>query len=493
MKPNRLLALSAALTLLTSAALADAPMTAEDMRAIWQASFDQMNTTSEPRIFTAPTEDDFAADFHSRFVALPGPNDLPYDEALQIARDAIFAQYATPADELDAMGLYPDFFAPEGEHVAEWRFYFSSLRGMDIDEDHDFPAPGEYRVYLDSPSGEVTYCGWYIDDFWPYAQRVWDAGQKDVVYGRAQMSGFQTLPADQQAAWQALLEAEGYDISGIVSGESLFHDGYFLLDLRGRGLQALPDDDPRAVAAWQAIADTFGLNTDLMRKYRYIAVNSPIAGNQTDVYIVYDGTDQWHMMFSGDVDYWCSALLGEANRLGMFLVRFDPGTGEPRYVTRGDRPTLPRDEGTPGTLLGKAQWSADDLPLFDEAYQRLEAAVTEAVRQGLRRDEQQPIANGIMRELGGQERFYPLEAETPDIGLEGGLPIATKAAAEVAGMSVEDFSSFYAATDTGYMPTLRYYEYWFTADITVTEDVYVVLVDAASGEVIHAELSHGNG
>ena len=492
MKAKRVLSFVAALSLMGGTALADGTMTAEEMRAIWQSSFDRMNTTSEQRIFTSPTEDDFTADIHARFVNLPGKDDLPYAEALTIAREAIFDKYGTPADELDAMGLYPDFLK-RGDDPAKWEFYFTPRRDTDIDLDHDYPAPGEYRVYIDSPGGEVTYCNWYIDDFWPYADRTWEAGKRDVVYGRAQHSGFLALPEDEQTRWIGRLEAAGYDVAGILSGETLFQDGYLMLELRGRGLEALPDADPRVSVAWQAVADTYGLDTALMRKYRYIAVASPIEGNTTDVFIVYDHTDQYRMMFGGDVDYWCAALLGETDRLGYYLVRFDPATGDARYVTRGSRSVSPRDEGTPGTLLGTPQWSAVDLTLFDEAYQRLEAAVTEAVSNGLRRDEQQSIANGIMRELGGQDRFFPLEAERPDIGLEAGLPIATKAAAEAAGMTEEAFAALYAATDTSYMPSMHYYEYCFTADITVTEDIYLVMIDASTGEVIYATVSQGNG
>lgn len=477
MKTKRILATIAALSLAATLPSAQAEMSAEDFEAIWQESLTKMNATALPRVFNE----------------LPGPDDLHYDDALSIARQAIVDKYGTPADELDAMGLYPDYFAAEEDRPAEWRFYFTPLQNADIDEGHDYPAPGEYYVCLDSPSGEVTLCLWYIDDFWPYAQRIWDAGKHDVVYEYAQKSGFLILSTDEQTMWRERLESAGHDMAGVLSGETLFRDGDFLWKLRGLGLEALPDDDSRTVAAWQALADTYGLDTDLMRKYRYIAVDSPIAGNATDVFIVYDITDESAMRRSGDVDYWCSALLGEVDRLGLFLVRFDPSTGEVQYVTRGDRPTLPRDEGEPGTLLGKTQWSAEDLLLFDEAYQHLEAAVTEALRSGLQRDEQQTVANGIMQELGGKERFYPLVAETPDIGLEAALPIAQMAAAKLAGITEDEFAARFSTDEAAYDPTMKYYVFWFVAPVEVDEIMYHVLVDAATGEIIFAELSHGNG
>lgn len=475
MKAKRLLAITTALLLMSSSALAS--MTADDFEAIWQQSLDRMNATALPRIFNElPTEDD-----------------LSYDEALSTARQAIFDKYATPPEELDAMGLYPDYFAAEEDWPAEWYFYFTPLRDADIDEDHDHPAPGEYYVRLDSPSGEVNLCLWYIDDFWPYAQRLWDAGKRDIVYEFARQAGFLTLPDDDQALWRERLESAGCDMAEVISGKALFEDGSFLLELRGEGLVALPDDDPRVSAAWQALADTYGLDTELMRKYRYIAIASPIEGNETDLFIVYDIADERAMLRGGDVDYWCAKLLGEVDRLGLFLVRFEPATGEVRHVIRGDRPTLPRDEGLPDTLLGRTQWSADDLPLFDEAYKRLEAAVTEALSSGLSRDEQQPIANGIMRDLGGLERFYPLEAETPDIGLEAALPIAQRAAAELAGITEEEFASQFTVDTADSMPTMKRYAFWFVAPAEVDEIMYYVQIDAATGEVTCVEQSHGNG
>ena len=474
MKVKRFVSLAAALTLVTGSALAS--MTSDDFEAIWQQSLDRMNATALPRSFNE----------------LPGESDLSYDEALAIARQAIFDKYATPPEELDAMGLYPDYFAPEEGLSAEWRFFFSSLRDADIDEGHDYPAPGEYRVYLDSPSGEVTLCLWYIDDFWPYAQRVWDAGKHDTVYEYAQKAGFLALPADQQASWQALLESAGYDLAEVLSGEALLKDGYFKLELRD-GADIDPASDPRIAAAWDAVGEAFGLDTDLMRQYHYIAFYSPLDDSQSDVFIVYNSDGLWAMRRGGDVESWCARLLCEVDRLGTFLVRFDPESGEIRYVTHGDHTAMPADEGDPATLLGRPQWNADDLLLFHEAYQNLEATMTEALNQGLRRDEQQLIADEIRRGLGGSEELYPGVAEAVNIGLEAALPIAQKAAAERAGMTIEDFSAQFTTDSSGYMPEGKYFFFWFVAPVEVDEIMYYVQIDAATGEIIYAEISNGNG
>lgn len=475
MKAKRILSLTAALALLTAPALAE--MTAEDFEAIWQSSLTRMNATALPRVFTE----------------LPSADDLTYDEALSIARQAIFDQYAAPADELDAMGLYPDYFAPEEGRPAEWRFYFTPLANACIDEDHPYAAPGEYNVYLDSPSGEVTLCLWYIDDFWPYADRLWDAGKTDVLYEYARKSAFLTLPADEQDLWLARLEAAGYDMTDVRTGEALFRDGEFVFALRRESHPALdPETNPRAAAAWQALADTFDLDPGLMRQYGYIAFDSPLDGPGRDVFIVYDGGMEWNMRRGGDVDYWCSRLLGEVDRLGLYLVRFDPGTGEVKHVARCDRPTVPADEGDPALLLGRPQWSAADLPIFDEAYRALEATMTDALNQGLRRDEQQPVADEFMRGLGGSPQRYPGADAPVSIGLEAGLPIAMRAAAEAAGLSEEDFSARFSVATMGYIPEADAFDYWFVAPVEVDEIMYYVRLDTA-GHVLQASLSEGNG
>lgn len=474
MNAKRILSLAAALTLMSGSALAST--TAEDLEAVWQQSFDRMNTTALPR----------------NFVELPAENDLNYDEALSLARQAIFDKYATPPEELDAMGLYPDFIAAEEGYSASWRFYLSPLRDADIDEGHDYPAPGDYYVCIDSPSGEVTICLWYIDDFWPYAQRVWDAGKRDIVYEYAQKAGLYTLPADQQAIWLELLESAGYDLAEIRSGQALFKDGEFRSELRD-GTDVDPTADSRVAAAWQAIAETYGLDIDLMRRYHYIAFYSPLDDSRSDVFIVYHSGAAQSMRRGGDVESWCARLLGEVDRLGMFLVRFDPDSGEIRYVSHGDHPALPVDEGDPALLLGRPQWSADDLTLFHEAYQNLESTMIEALNRGLSRDEQQPIADAFMRSLGGSERLYPDAAQAADIGLDAALPIAQKAAAEAAGMTLEDFSAQFATEESGYLPEMKCYEFWFMAPLEIDEIMYCVRIDAATGEVLYAMQSHGNG
>ena len=119
--------------------------------------------------------------------------------------------------------------------------------------------------------------------------------------------------------------------------------------------------------------------------------------------------------------------------------------------------------------------------------------MTDALNRGLSRDEQQPIADEIMRSLGGSEQLYPGVAEATNIGLDAALPIAQKAAAEAAGMSAEDFKAQFTVDTAIYLPETKVYTFWFVAPIEVDEIMYYVQIDAATGNVVYTELSQGNG
>lgn len=482
MKLKRILAAAAALTLLIGSALADGSMTKDELKAIWQASFTKMNTTGQ---------------IHA--IGLPGKNDLSYEEALSIAREAIFDQYGTPAEELDAMGVYPDFYAAEGDYSASWRFYFTPIKDMDIDEGHDTPPQGEYRVYLDSPSGEVTFVNWYNDNFWAYAQRTWDAGKHDEVYARAQRSGFYSQTTEQQEHFLTLMKDAGYDVSAIASGAALWDDVYFRLDLNfGDETRAVdPADDPIIAAAWKAIEDAYGLDGALMRQYAYISFYSPMNTGATDVYIAYNYNVEWAMMGRGELSYWQDLLFTYVTRLGYYLVRFDPATGEVIATAHRDRDDEAQAVWDDSSLLGRRQWGAEDLIAFDAAFRKRTETMQAAQDRMLRLDELELISDELMREIGGDPTLYDSRREQEgDIGLEAGHAIATEAARQAAlaeeGLTAEAFDAEYSLDEGRYDPTRGVYEYWFYSN-RQDEYEYYVTVDASTGEVKDAKVVYGLG
>ena len=478
MKAKRILVTLLAAMLLTSSAAADGAMTAQEMDAIWQSSLTRMNTESE-----------------YSYEDVPSAQDLSYEDALRIAREAIFSKYATPAEELDAMGVYPTFYSAEKWDKASWEFYFTPLRDANISMDHAPTGEGEYRVYIDSPSGEVTYCNWYIVDFWPYAQRTWDAGKQDVVYEEAKGASFFTQTAEQQEHFLTLLTDAGYDVSSIRSKETIFEDTIFRLDLNfGDPSRAVdPADDPRIAAAWQALEDEFGLDGELMRKYAYISFYSPLDTGTQDVYIAYSYELEWAMQGSDELPECATSLFTYATNLGYYLVQFDEETGEVLNVARRDRDERAVN-GDPTKLLGRPQWDAADLVEFDAAYEHFCEVMNEIGKDNWRTEEGELIRDELMRDLGGDPELYNSRRESEDaIGLEAGEAIAREAAIALSGMTGEDFNAMFTSCESGYESSSEAYEYWFMGDISVTEDVYFVRVDPANGEVLMTHVSQGNG
>ncbi|MGN1020657.1 MAG: hypothetical protein ACI4O7_09810 [Aristaeellaceae bacterium] len=467
---KRILAtLCAGALLLPGAGVADtlsAPMTPAEMEAIWQESFGRMHTTAEVN----PSGE------------LPGAGMLDYPTALALARQTILDTYGTPEEELDAMGVYPDYY----EDV--WHLYFTPLNGVDVDADHDASGVGEYRVYLSAATGEVEYVNWYIDDFWPLAQRVWDAGKRDVVYDKARTASFYQQSQAQQEHFRHLLADAGYDMSQVgMDAETLLASRALELLFADPAGVVQPEDDPLVAKAWAALEEACGVDGEAMRRYAYVATYSPLETGTTDICISYNY--EVEALWQEDrIGCWDCLLFSYARRLGLFMVQLDEGTGEVVNVVRawvGDAGT---DE--PDTLLGKTRWTAEDFAAFDEAYALRREAMDAAVAEGRSLAELEVLSDRLMRELGGDPEVYgSLPEEDTDIGVENGWPAAWMAAAQAAGMEEDAFRAAYQAGECRYCLD-RTYEYYVWGD---DDTGYRVVLDASTGEVISAEATRSNG
>ena len=219
------LVLAIVLMLITVTALA-ATGAFQKLWEVWQSSFQKMNTTGAVEIVEDFDHEAFEAEYGGVkedliISTIPRDEDLDYDRAYAIARQAIVDRFGTPENELDAMGVYPSFYeSPYQDKPSEWIFYFSSRRDVNIDEDHHYDAPGEYQVWIESPSGEVTNCIWYLDAFFPdYARRTWEAGKTDYVFAKAKSTQFYAQSQEDQTYFIELFEKAGYDISTISKSD----------------------------------------------------------------------------------------------------------------------------------------------------------------------------------------------------------------------------------------------------------------------------------
>lgn len=170
-----LLSVSAGLLLLAgTGALAGEPaylMTKDDMMAIYQQSFDRMNTTMDVDLITLDEVPELEKQYFRKrkedliISSLPMEGDKPYEDALWLAKNALMQHAGATEAELDAMGVYPqlmDYVYMDSE--SEWEFYFTPLRDTDVMLDHDIPAEGEYRVVIGAQSGHVLSWHWYHND-----------------------------------------------------------------------------------------------------------------------------------------------------------------------------------------------------------------------------------------------------------------------------------------------------------------------------------------
>jgi len=150
-------------------------MTKDDMMAIYQQSFDRMNTTMEVNLMTLDELPEWEKAYTQNtgyerkedliISSLPMEGDKSYEDALRLAKSVLIQRTGATEAELDAMGVYPqltDYVYMDNE--SEWEFYFTPRRNTDIMLDHDIPAEGEYRVAIGAQSGHVLSWHWYHND-----------------------------------------------------------------------------------------------------------------------------------------------------------------------------------------------------------------------------------------------------------------------------------------------------------------------------------------
>lgn len=456
MSMKRLLMITVVLMLLCSVAMAEtlsAPMSEQDMAAIWQASFDRMGTWGAVNLSGE----------------LPEKGMITYDRALAIARQAIFDKYGTPAEELDAMGVYPDYY------MEAWHLYFSPVKEQDVAYDSGYyAAPGAYRVYMNARTGEVTYCNWYMDEFWDYAQRVWDNGSKDTVYGRAKTVSFFQQSQEQQEHFRQLLTEAGYDVSVINnSPEHILQRKKLDIMFADPATVVQPEDDPLIAKAWAAVGEKYGLDTALMRKYAYCATWSDLDLGTEDVFIAYN-YEQEFLWQEEHITDWDCRLFSYAQRLGNFLVQMDAETGD---VVNVVRVYTDEEELTGDKLLHKNRWTAEDLVAFDQAFADYKQQMDAAVASELPYAEQNALHYEILHAIGGE------------IGQYKAIEIARAAAAEQAGMTQEAFLQAWPEGDAFYGRDGVYeVELWAGEG-----PVWQVLISSSDGEVISVEKTDGVG
>lgn len=387
-------------------------LTVED---IWQQSFEKMNTSGYIRNLSDASEAEMSA-----------------EEAIAIARAAIIARYGTPEAELDAMGVYPTYAArgwdgKTDDYPSEWDILFSSRTDVDIHSSSserdqygqiitDYGPTGEYLVYINAETGEVTYCGFYTNDFWSYAQRIWDCGSYDVIHWQYQRPDFYDLPIETQFYYEQLLAEQGYE----VTHRSGKYKALLKAALSDRmycdpGI-AIDPTDPQAAAAWAAVEDKYGFSAELLQRYSYIATRSNFQTGTDDIFIVFNYRVEDYRRETGYLDMWCDKIYSHVARVGAFLVNFDTDTTHVVGVSHlwySEANNVQRIRV--GKLLEQTDWEADDLVAFDDAFNRLGRAVQRMKTAGFSILEMKTIVHDYIGSLGGNPEFYLAAPDDVDV------------------------------------------------------------------------------
>jgi len=204
-----MLTIAAAVLLMGSAQAAEPAylMTKDDMMAIYQQSFDRMNTTMEVNLMTLDELPAWEKEYtwmtgrerkdDLLISSLPMEGDMNYEDALWMAKNALMQRTGVTEAELDAMGVYPqliDYVYMENE--SEWEFYFTPLQNANVLRDHDIPAEGEYRVVIGAQSGHVLSWHWYHNDKLTSTKLARLAEEAALAHSGMDQEAFETKFAD---------------------------------------------------------------------------------------------------------------------------------------------------------------------------------------------------------------------------------------------------------------------------------------------------------
>ncbi|HHT14704.1 MAG: DUF4179 domain-containing protein [Christensenellales bacterium] len=381
---------------------------------VWQNSFQKMNTTGAIEIIEEFDQEGFEKEYGGVkedlvISTVPQDKDLDYEQAFAIARKAIIDAFGTPEEELDAMGVYPNFFhSPYEDEVNEWEFYITPRKGVNIDEDHDYGPPGEYRVTVASPSGEVMMCNWYLDDFFPdYARRTWEAGKKDYVFGRAKNVQFFMQPFEDQVYFMNQFEEAGYDLSQIQkSDEEMLSRLETTLAFAEPDENLLYADTPEVKAAIAAMEKVSGLTKQQMEKFSFILLPSPIASATRDYCFSFNYEIQFQKLEENRVTEFENRILSYISRLGHHMICLDPDTLEAVKTVHANRTPAYEKADDPSALLGRRNWTNSDIPEFEALVNEAALIDRELEKGTITRNEAEKKFRQLMLAYGGDPAIY---------------------------------------------------------------------------------------
>ncbi len=405
MKKKKSVALVLALVLVMLAITGLAiSLTLED---VWQQSFEKMNTSGRVNTISHPKE-----------------GDMPVEEAMQIAKDALQDKYGLTEAQFANLGVYPMFLArgwdgQTADYPARWEVYYSSQQGKQLEFlQYQAESMGDYLVYINAETGEVTYCNWYTDTFWQNAQQIWDAGNCEEVYQEYLSSSFYFLPFSQQTHWEEQLAAKGFSLIPEEEKYDRLLQNVAIRQSFAPVNTFLQDTDAQVRAAYAALEETYGLEKEMLQKAAYLATKPGWNTGTDDVCIAYRYAQEEWLRSLGQMKQETRLLFSYAKQLGSFLVSFRPGTEEVvNIVWQPWKKEAEDGNVVEGKLLEKENWNVEDFRAFDAAVTQLEKAMQRMEEAGRPAAEKEAVTQdyidvqALQAQYGYDMRFWPLEVQ----------------------------------------------------------------------------------
>lgn len=344
---------------------------------------------------------------------LPSPSAQPLtaeeEKVLAAARQCIQENYGTPEDEMNALEGKADLLPAEGADVPQrWQVILTSSPEWFSKNSDGHPGPyGTYVLTLDAQTYTVRSHQWFTLNFWENAQRVWDAGNYDEVYLQYQSLSFFYQSLEQQAHFTKLLQEKGYAVRKEEDHfDTVLQYGWMFVHAN-----ALEDNHPQSLAAWQALEEKYGFSPELMRSHCYMAGGHGGQTETDDVIIAYSETLCQQMIANGEMDNNTAFLLRESQRTGCFMVSFEKGTTHIRNITRF-HPNGTGNQNPNAPLLAKGVWNAEDYLSFVQAYNQLEKAMRRMDAALMEPSYKEQVAENFLLQLGGDpNRYQPCDPQ----------------------------------------------------------------------------------
>ncbi len=391
--------------------------------ALLRDSFSRMNTSAAVDVVDRPDVPRYLEQFEDAYggrkedlilSTVPGEDDLSLNDALRIARQAIMERFGTPEAELDAMGVYPAYYeTPYTDELSQWRIYFSPRTNADLDEDHDCPAPGEYLADVDSPSGEVSGCFYYNDDFWPeYALRCWENGSREYVFSQACRPDFLKQSTEDQKHFISLFAEAGYDTAPLLGNqrpEARLRAMETELYFADPEEDLLDSSDSFVLTALAEMESRCGITREDLEKCHFIALRSPQASATGDICFSYN----FKKAEAAEAGYCETMGMSYASNLGFYMVSMDRQTGEVTgfaHIPRNADDTPAGGEG----LLARSVWTGADLPEYEALIDELRALDAGYVSGRDSLNALHNRADEVMLRHGGDPQLYTADRDEND-------------------------------------------------------------------------------